>query len=795
MIKSYFKTAWRNLKKNTGYSVINIGGLAIGMAVAILIGLWIWDEVSFNKSFDNYNRLGQLYQNRTFNGQTGTYSIMPQPMSKELRANYPDFKNAALTTSNEEHILSYNDKKIISRGMFAEPQFTEMFSLKMLKGTSNGLSDIHSILISETLASTIFGKDDPVGRIIRVDNEENLTVTGVYKNFPANTEFADVAMLMPWSYLVSQNGFVRNTTDNWGINNYDCYVQLTDKANLNLVQKKIRDLIHDKVSDDDKASKPELLLLPMNNWRLHSDFTDGKNTGGFIVFVRLFTIVGLFVLLLACINFMNLSTARSEKRAREVGIRKTIGSARRQLIYQFLSETFLVTLIAFFISLVLVSFTLPWFNTILSKDMSIPWQSPVFWMISIGFIIVTALLAGSYPAFYLSSFHPIKVLKGVFKTGHFAALPRRVLVVVQFAVSVSLITGTVIVYRQIQHARNRPLGYNSDGLIYVPINTPELQRLDHNVLRNELLSTGVVENMSESSSPMTVEGNLTFGFSWPGAPGKSDALFTIMQVTEDHGKTVGFEFVAGRDFSRDFKSDSAAIILNETAANLMGGKDILGKTITNFDNRYTVIGIVKDMVRSSPYAQIMPALFTFSRPQNVTVINIKIKPTVALTPALSKLEAVFKKYNPESPFKYEFADELNAGKFVHENLIGRLATIFAVLTVFISCLGLLGLSSFVAERRTKEIAVRKILGASVFTVWRLLSKEFILLVIISLFIAIPVAWYLTSHWLQGYHYRVELSWWIFGLAGAGALMITLLTVSFQSIKVATSNPVKNLRMD
>lgn len=794
MIRNFLKTAWRNLKKNKGYSSINISGLAIGMAVAMLIGLWIWHELSFNKSFDNYSRLGQLYQNRTFNGQTGTYSIMPQPISEELRTNYPDFKDAALTTFNSEHILSYKDKKIIHRGIFAEPQFTKMFSLKMLDGAQNGLDDVHSILLSETLAHTLFGNEIAIGKMIRVDNRGDLTVRGVFKDFPADTEFEEVTMLMPWTYLVSEDASIRGSADNWGINNYNCYVQLAENADINSVEKKIRSLIHAKVSDNDKISKPELLLLPMSRWRLYSEFTDGKNTGGFIVLVRLFAIAGLFVLILACINFMNLSTARSEKRAKEVGIRKTIGSVRMQLIHQFLSESFLVTLIAFFISLILVSVTLPWFNSILSKDIGIPWQSPGFWMISIVFIVVTALLAGSYPAFYLSSFHPIKVLKGTFKAGRFAALPRRVLVVVQFTVSVSLIIGTFIVYRQIQHARERPLGYNSNGLIYVPVNTPELQSLDYSVLRNELLSTNSVENMSKSSMPMTMEGNLSTGFSWDGSSSNSDALFTIMRVTEDHGKTIGFQLIAGRDFSRDFKSDSAGIILNETAAKLVGGKDIIGKIITGNGTKYTIIGIVKDMVRSSPYSQAMPAMFVLTTRFHNT-INIKIKPTVATALALSKIEAVFKKYNPAAPFEYQFADELYAKKFTDENLIGKLAAFFAVLTVLISCLGLFGLASFMAEQRSKEIAVRKVLGASVFTLWRLLSKEFVLLVLVSLFIAIPVAYYLMNNWLQGYQYRVELSWWIFGIAGVAALVITLFTVSFQSIKAAIGNPVKNLRIE
>ena len=794
MFRNNFKIAWRNLVKSKGFSFINITGLAIGMAVALLIGLWVWDELSFNKSFDNYNRIGQLYQNRTFNGKPATYKIQPQPMAKELRDHYPDFKDVALATFIEDHVLAFNEKKISTTGIFAEPQFTRMFTLKMVEGIQNGLEDPSSILLSESMAKALFGKEQAIGKIVKADNQGSLTVKGIYKNFPKNTEFATVQLIMPWEYLHSVNPFANDQKEKWGSNNHQCFVQLNDNANLAVVQKKIFGIINSKVSEGEKASKPEVLLLPMSRWRLYSDFTDGKNTGGFIKIVRLFALVGLFVLVLACINYMNLSTARSEKRAREVGVRKTIGSAKSQLIYQFLSESFLITFLSFILSLALVSLALPWFNKILTKDMSIAWSSPLFWTVSLGFIVFTSLIAGSYPAFYLSSFRPIKVLKGHIRSGKLASIPRKALVVIQFTVSVALIIGTIIVYRQIQFAKDRPLGYNTNGLLYVYVNTPELANLDNYTLRNELMNTNVVEDMSKSTSTLTGEGNLTSGFSWDGSPPNSDVLFTVMGATKEYAKTVGLEFVKGHDFPVDLRSDSLSVLLNETAARTVGEKDIIGKVLTLNNFRFTVIGVVKDMVRSSPYSKPLPAMFTLPR-NFLGVINIKVKPTVGIAAAIQKIGDVFAKVNPAVPFEFKFSDELAAKTYESEVLIGKLSTFFAFLAIFISCLGIFGLASFVAEQRTKEIGVRKVLGASVFNVWRLLSKDFIILVIISFIIAAPIAWYFMHDWLKNYDYHATINWWIYAATCAGTLIITLGTVSFQAIRAALINPVKSLRTE
>jgi putative ABC transport system permease protein len=793
MIKNYFKIAWRNLIKNKVYSSLNIVGLATGMAVALLIGLWVFDEINFNKSFDNYDRLGQLFQNRTFDGKTGTYADMANPMGNELRTNYPDFKAVALTSDNYEHVLKHKDTKISREGMFVEPAFTKMFSLKILRGVQNGVEDAHSVMLSETLAKTFFGSDDPIGKTLTIDNKADFAVSGVFQDFPKNSDFVEVTYLMPWAYYAQEDG-VKENAESWGSNNYPCYVELNDKASWAQVQAKVKFIIHDKVTEGERVSKPELLIQPMSKWHLYSEFKEGVNIGGLIQMVWLFGCVGVFVLLLACINFMNLSTARSEKRAKEVGIRKAIGSLRGQLIGQFLSESFLMVVLAFILSLFLVGLSLPAFNQVADKALVVPISNPLFWLLGLGFCVFTGLLAGAYPAFYLSDFQPIKVLKGTFKAGQWATIPRKALIVVQFTVSVTLIIGTLIVYRQVQYAKDRPLGYDKNGVIYLFRNTPDLQKLDNAVLRSELLATNAVDNVSESSARITDGGSYWGGFNWAGLDPNANLIIKFIRCTHDFGKTMGFQFVEGRDFSRDFATDSTAVLVNQKTAALISDKNVVGKIITRYEKTFHIIGVVKDMVSESPYQDIRPAIFSLNY-TNRDVINIKIKSDIGISTALGKIETVFKKLNPSSPFDYTFIDEDVNKKFAIEERIGKLASFFAFLAIFISCLGIFGLASFTAEQRKKEIGVRKVLGASVFNVWQLLSKEFIFLVALAFFIASPIAYYFLNNWLKDYEYRTTIPWWSFAISGIGALMITILTVSFQAIKAAVANPVKSLRTE
>jgi len=795
MIKNYFKIAWRNMLKSKVYSSINIIGLAIGMTVALLIALWIKDELTFDHYHENHAQLAQVMTTQTFNGETGTGQAVAMPLGNELRSKYPaDFKYVSMASWNFGHILATGDKKIGKEGMWVEPVFPEMFSLKMLKGSRQGLADPSSILLSASVAKALFGNDDAMNKLVKLDNKESYKVTGIYEDLPRNTSLYNTKILLSWNKYITTQNWLKDAMTQWGNHSFQAYVQLNVNGDMAKTTAKIRNasMIHLNAARD---GKEELILQPMSNWHLRSDFKNGKVAGGRIEFVWLFFIIGVFVLLLACINFMNLSTARSEKRAKEVGIRKTVGSLRSQIIGQFLSESVLVALIAFLLSIGMVQLLLPFFNGLADKEMSIPWGNIVFWLLALAFTFFTGIVSGSYPAFYLSGFEPIKVLKGTFRAGRYASLPRKILVVIQFTVSISLIIGTIIVFRQIQYAKDRPVGYSREGLITIDMNTPELYgKGKYDLIRNDLLATGAVDNMAESSSPPTNVYSNNIGFSWEGKDPNSLPLFGTIGVTHDFGKTIAWQIKEGRDFSREFATDSSAMILNEAAVKLTGLKDVVGKTIRWDTTPNHVVGVIKDMVMESPYTPVKPTIFLM-RPGWAGIITIRIKPSMPMRSALSKIEAVFKKYDPGSPFDYRFTDQEYAKKFSDEERIGNLATFFAVLAIFISCLGLFGLASFVAEQRTKEIGIRKVLGASMPAIWRMLSKDFVLLVIISCLIAIPLAWYYLHQWLQKYEYRTEISWWVFIAAAAGALVITLLTVSFQAIKAALANPVKSLRTE
>jgi putative ABC transport system permease protein len=795
MLKNYFKIAWRNLTKNKVYSTLNIVGLSIGMAVAMLIALWIWDEVSYNKEFANYDRIVRVMVTSTNGNDINTFKSAPIPLADALSTKYASsFKKVSLVWWNMPHILAAGDKKLSKSGMYVQPQFAGMFSFNMAGGSLNCLNDPSSIVLNESLAKALFGNVDPINKLVKFDNKNSLKVTGVFKDFAHNSEFNDVTFFAPWDFFVSQNDWVKNAKTNWNENSFQVYAQLQDNVSTDKLSAQISGILN----GHERKDKPLTFLFPISKWHLYSEFKNGVNTGGSIEFVWMFGIIGLFVLLLACINFMNLSTARSEKRAKEVGIRKAVGSLRKQLINQFLSESVLMAFMAFILAVILVQLLLPWFNKLSDKEMSIEWGNARFWILSIGFTLFTGIIAGSYPAFYLSSFNPVKVLKGTFKAGPLAAIPRKVLVVLQFTVSVSLIIGTIIVYQQIEYAKNRPVGYSRGGLLTVKMNTPDLYG-HYAPIRNDLINSGAAADMAESSSPPTDLWQNQSGFNWKGKDPALDASFGVMRITNDFGKTIGLQFKEGRDFSRDFLTDSSAMILNEAAAAYMGLTHPIGETVTHDEGKnriksYTVVGVIKNMIMESPFTQAKPIVYTLDY-DNANVVIVRMNPNLSAGASLPMIEKVFKKYNPGAPFDYTLADDEYAKKFAAEERISSLATFFAAFAIFISCLGLFGLASFTAEQRTKEIGVRKILGASVFNLWGMLSKDFVVLVIISLFVASPVAYYFMSKWLQNYDYRTNISWRVFAAAGLGALLITLLTVSFQSIKASLANPVKSLRTE
>ena len=793
MFRNYLTTAFRNLIKNKVHSFINIVGLSFGMAVTILIGLWLFDELSFDKTCPNYNNIAQVIQNVTNNGEVQTWRSVPYPLANELRQNYgSNFKHVAMAVDWGDHILACNDKKLTKSGLYFEKEAPAMFGLKMLAGSSS-LNDPTSLLISAAAAKAYFGDESPLNKLMKIDNQDAVKVTGVYEDFPHNSTFADLNFISTWDLFYNRADGVKGFEDPWRPNFTTLFVQLNDNADIKKINAAIKDAKLKKVNPQLAKKKPQLFLDPMSKWHLYGEYKNGVNVGGDIQYVWMFGIIGMFVLLLACINFMNLSTARSEKRAKEVGIRKTVGSLRSQLIIQFFSESLLTVAFAFILSIGLVQVSLPFFNSVAGKQMQMPWGNPSFWLLIVGFTIITALISGSYPAFYLSSFKPVKVLKGTFKAGRLAAIPRKALVVLQFTISVSLIIGTIIIYRQIQFAKNRPVGYNRDGLVAVSLITSAIH--DHfDAVKNELLGTGAIEAMAESSNSTTNIGGSSSGFSWKGKDPNLSVDFGTVNASYDYGKTIGWHIKDGRDFSRNFLSDSSALILNEAAVRFMGLTNPVGETITWFGNSFKVVGVVNNLVMASPYDEPKPVVFSLlTGGGNVAII--KINRSLSAKAALGKIEPVFKKVNPEQPFDYKFTDEEYARKFSNEERVGELASFFAVLAVVISCLGLFGLASFVAEQRTKEIGVRKVLGASVFILWRMLSKEFVVLVTISFLVAVPASYYFMHSWLQNYQYRAELSWWIFGAAGAGALLITLFTVSFQAIKAAVTNPVKSLRSE
>jgi ABC-type antimicrobial peptide transport system permease subunit len=799
MLKNYLKIAWRNLVKNKAYSVINIGGLALGMAVTLIIGLWIQDEITHNNYFKNRPHIAQVFQSETYNGKIETVPAIPRPLEKAFREGYADnFKQIVMSSWNQPQYLKNKEVSISRTGNFMQRTAPEMLGLKILKGEKDGLREINSIMLSASTANALFGTGDPIGKVIKVNSQFEMMVTAVYDDIPFNNSFHDLAFIMPWTHYITTQEWVKEAEDNWGNNSFQMFVQIAGNTTMNKVTATIKD-VKKKLNDDSAEFNPQLFLFPMQDWYLRSNFENGKQLGGRIKYVWLFGIIGAFVLFLACINFMNLSTARSEKRSKEVGIRKTIGSQRGQLIYQFLSESFLVVLLAYAIAILIVLLALDGFNELARKEIAFPWGNPNFWLASLSFILFTSFLAGSYPALYLSSFRPVEVLKGTFRTGKFSGMPRKVLVVLQFTVSVAFIIGTVIVMQQINHAKNRPIGYDREGLIQIPVMSQDFSG-KYELMRNEFLGSDAVVEMATSSSPTTNIWSWRSGFVWDGKPEGFQEEFTWTSVSHEYARTLNLKVIEGRDFSKEFASDSNAVLINRTAARYMGLTDPVGKFIRDDDEEgpeepLKIIGVVEDMITLSPYEPVMQGMYVFDKYGDASYYNLRLNPKHSASRNLAVIEGVFKEHFPDIPFQYDFVDQEYGVKFAAEERIGNLSGIFTALAILISCLGLFGLTSFVAEQRTKEIGVRKVLGASIFNVWNMLSKDFLKLVTISCFIAIPIAYYIMNGWLQDYPYRVILSWWIFALAILGAMLVTVITVSFQAIKAARANPVKSLRTE
>ncbi len=784
MIKNIFKVAVRNLLRNKAFSAINISGLAIGMASALLILLWIYNEINYDQFHKNKQYLYEVWNRGTFDGKLQCWNNTPKILGPTLKHEYPEIADVARQYTRW-YVTKAGDKKISSKALVTDPSFLSMFSFPLLEGDpKTALGNVYSIVITEAMAKKMFGTTSAMNKVINID-KDNFTVTGILKDLPVNSTI-DFEYILPWAYLIKTGG-----DDNyWGNNSVNTYVQLKPNTSEAAADTKIKNVSRQHSNGE---VKEEVFLHPMSKWHLYSNFENGKVSGGLIETVRLFGIIAIFILLIACINFMNLSTARSEKRAKEVGIRKVAGAHRPLLIGQFIGESVIIALIAGILALLIVQLSLDPFDKLVGKNLSIPYGDLYFWSFAVIFILITGAIAGSYPAFFLSSFSPAAVLKGSFKKVHATVKPRKILVVLQFSFAIVLIICTLMVVQQIRYAQNRDAGYDRGQIVYVWI----AGDLDKNfpVFKNGLLGSGITSSITRTASPLSFGFSDTWGIEWQGKD--PNAKIDFDRYSEDEGlvKTAGLKILQGRDMDLgNYPTDSSAMLINESAARAMNFEDPVGQLIKDGDVQYHIIGVVKDFLLGSPYDRAKPMIIEGSK-SYFNVVHIKLNGKKSTAQSLKIIESIFKEANPDYPFEYHFIDEEYARKFDDTQRIASLTGLFAGLTIFISCLGLFGLATYMAENRIKEIGVRKVLGASVLNITALLSKEFLVLVVIAIVIASPIAWYAMHLWLQGYSYRIDMQWWVFAMAGLLSVLISLITVSFQAIKAAVANPIKSLRTE
>lgn len=790
MFKNYFKTTFRNLWKNKTYSFLNIFGLAVGITCAALIFLWVEDELTYNHYFSNRDNLYNVKDQQTYDGTTFTFDATPGPMAQGIKAEIPGIKKTARCTWGNQLLFSVGDKNIYDQGNYVDSSFLTMFQLQFVKGNAaSAFNELYSLVVNETMAKKFFGTTDVIGKSLKVNNKQNYIITGVIKDLPKNVSFK-FDWIASFKVYENDNAWLKD----WGTNSIITYVETEPNANITSINKKLYGYIQTKMSD----ASARMSIYPMNRWRLWNNFdTNGKEKEGRLKYVNLFSLIAWIILIIACINFMNLATARSEQRAREVGVRKVLGAAKKRLIAQFIGEAIFMAFLSALFAVIIILLVLPAFNTLVEKQLALH----ILYPSHIGALLIIALLcgfiAGSYPAFYLSSFNPVTVLKGLkLKTGS-AGFVRKGLVVLQFTISVTLIISTIIIYQQIQHVKSRDLGYNKQGLVYTVLNGSMKQNFG--VIKNDLVQTGAVENASLSNDYVLQLGSNTGDFAWPGKNPKKQVLITVEGVSPEYISTMGMHLKAGRDFYADIKSDSNNIIINEALAKLLGKKDVVGSILTRNDGKekYTIVGVINDFVYNSMYAPASP-LIMYSDTSNVNFLTVRLKQNADVKTALAKIESVIKNDNPGYPVEFNFVDDQFNQLFKTETLIGKLAGVFAVLAIVISCLGLFGLSAYTAEKRIKEIGIRKVLGATPGGLAGLLSKDFIKLVLISCLIAFPLAAWIMNNWLQDVdyrQYRVHLDPVIFIVAGLLATLIALVTVSFQAIRAAVTNPAKSLRTE
>jgi len=790
MLKNYLKIAWRNLIKNKAHSFINIAGLSVGLACSLLILLWVQNELSMDQYHTNGKRLYSVYETQyvdnKIEGQYSTPGLLPEELKKQI----PEIEASTGIINGEENTFQVGDKVLKMNGSDASADYFKMFSIPLLQGNAQtALNSPVSLSISRKMARAFFGSPEAaIGKTIRYDNRKNFTITGVYEDLP-NTSSQKYDYLMNWYNYVEENQWVKS----WGNNGPATVIMLRPDADAGLVEKKITHFLDNLNKSQKKGTfTEELGLQRFGDGYLQGNFEHGKPQGGRMEYVRLFTIVAIFILLIACINFMNLTTARSVKRAREIGVRKVVGAVRSVLIKQFIGESLLVTSLAVIVALVLLTLLLPVFNQITHKEIELPFDQPLFWLKLAGITLITGLVSGSYPALFLSSFNPVKVLKGALKLDTSSTLFRKGLVIFQFALSVILITATIIVSRQMAYIQSKNLGYDRENLIYIPMNGELITK--YSTFKDEASGLPGIQSVTRITNNPTNIQNWTGDVSWIGKDPNVIIQFTQVSVGYDFAKTMKLTMLAGRDFSKAFPTDSVGYLINEAALKRIKYTDPIGKPLTFWDKKGTIVGVIKDFHFASMHDQIKPLVIRLKEDEKYGSVLVKTQPGKTRE-ALAGLETLTKQINPAFPFTYNFSDQEYQKLYQNEQIVTQLSNAFAFLAIFISCLGLLGLAMFTAEQRLKEIGIRKVLGASVGSLLTLLSMEFLVLVVIALLVALPVSWYGMSKWLQAFAYRTPMQWWMFGMAGGIIVIVAMLTVSFQAVKAALVNPIKSLRSE
>src|SRR5688572_4103126 len=787
MIKSYIKIALRNLFKNKIFSFINISGLSLGLTCSVLIALWVQDESKMDAFHENLNRIYTITSTE-YSGHEITYGGYDTPglLGDELKRVLPEVEYACNYGGIEYRTFSVEDKKIKQPGNFAGVDFFKIFSYPLLLGSKEtALKSPESIALSRKMATTLFGSpEQAMDKSIRFENYKELKVTAVFEDLGDNVS-EKFEYIINWDFFVERNTWVKE----WHNSGPTTFICLREHANAEAIKPKLQHFIKKYDKEYSDLDRLELSMQPFGEKYLYSNFKDGKVAGGRIEYVQLFSLVAIFILLIACVNFMNLSTARSLKRAKEIGVRKVNGAIKTALVSQFMLEALLFASIAVVLALTALTIVLPQFNLLTGKSIQTPLTDGRFWTGMIGLTVITGIISGSYPALLLSSFKPISVMKQNLKASATAIFFRKGLVVFQFALSMIFIVGMMVISKQVTFIQNTNLGYQKNNLIYLPISGSIGSNF--NTFKLEALKVpGILEIGQMSQRPVQLE-NTTGGVEWEGKSPDTKPVFVQVAVGYDFVKTMQATVIAGRDFSEDM-ADSANYLINEQALRVIGYNDPIGMPLTLWDIKGTIIGVVKDFHFNSLHVPIEPLILRLDKGHIGGVALIRIDPE-KMSLALADLEQLHKKLNPDFIFNYQFADEEYASLYQSEQVVKQLSGHFAFLAIFISSLGLLGLVIFTAEQRTKEVGIRKVLGASVSQIATLLSKDFVKLVVVSILLSTPVAYYTMNNWLQGFEYRITIQWWIFIVAAAGTIVMALLTISFQAIKTAMQDPVKNLR--